>query len=372
MKLTFQKDALLGGINIVLKAVSTKTTMPILECILIDASGSEIKLTGNDTELGIETKIEGNILERGKIALEAKIFSEIIRKLSSPDVTITIESDAMLNTTISSENSVFKIQGQNSEEYSYLPYIEREHSITLSQFTLREIIRQTLFSISPNDSNKMMTGELFEISENELRVVSLDGHRISIRKVELKEHYDPYKVIVPGKTLSEISKILNGDNESEVRLSFGQNHILFEFDTTVVVSRLIEGEYFRINQMLSSDYETKLTVNKREFLNYIEQAMIFVRENDKKPLILIISDQTMQLKLNSSLGSMNAEIGVHKSGQDIMIGFNPKFLIDALRVIDDEEITLYMMNPKSPCFIRDEDQNYIYLILPVNFNAASV
>lgn len=372
MKLTFKNDALLNGINIVQKAVPSKTTMSILECILIDASGSEIKLTGNDTELGIETKVEGSILERGKIALEAKIFSEIIRKLSSPDGEITIESDSRFNTTISSANSVFNIQGRDGEEFSYLPYIEKDKYIQLSQFTLKEVIRQTLFSISPNDSNKMMTGELFEVSDNVLKVTSLDGHRISIRKILLKDHYENSKVIVPGKTLSEISKILSGDNESEIQIFFSQNHILFEFDNTIVVSRLIEGEYFRISQMLSSDYETKLTVKKREFLDCIERATILVRENDKKPLILNILDNTMQLKLNSSFGSMNAEIMIHKTGKDIMIGFNPKFLIDALRVIDDEEITLYMMNPKSPCFIKDEEEQYIYLILPVNFNAASI
>lgn len=372
MKLTFKNDALLNGINIVLKAVPSKTTMSILECILIDATGSEIRLTGNDTELGIETKVEGSILERGKIALDAKIFSEIIRKLSTPDGEITIESDNRFNTIISSSNSVFNIQGRDGEEFSYLPYIEKDKSISLSQFTLKEVIRQTLFSISPNDSNKMMTGELFEVEDNVLKVTSLDGHRISIRKVILKDHYENSKVIVPGKTLSEISKILSGDNESEIQIFFSQNHILFEFDDTIVVSRLIEGEYFRISQMLSSDYETKLTVKKREFLNCIERATILVRENDKKPLILNITDNIMQLKLNSSFGSMNAEIMINKTGKDIMIGFNPKFLIDALRVIDDEDIILYMMNPKSPCFIKDEEEQYIYLILPVNFNAASI
>ena len=372
MKLTFKNNALLDGINIVQKAVPSKTTMSILECILIDASGSEIKLTGNDMELGIETKVEGAILERGKIALDAKIFSRAISEFSSSDGEITIESDNRLNTTISSSNSVFQIQGRDGEEFSYLPYIEKDKSITLSQFTLKEVIRQTLFSISPNDSNKMMTGELFEVAGNELTVTSLDGHRISIRKITLKENYEANKVIVPGKTLNEISKILSGDNESEVRIFFSQNHILFEFDETIVVSRLIEGEYFRISQMLSSDYETKLTVNKREFLDCIERATILIRENDKKPLILNIVDNSMELKLNSSFGSMNAEISIHKTGKDIMIGFNPKFLIDALRVIDDEEITLYMMNPKSPCFIKDEEERYIYLILPVNFNAASI
>ena len=183
---------------------------------------------------------------------------------------------------------------------------------------------------------------------------------------------EPTKVIVPGKTLSEISKILGGDNEKEVRIFFSSNHILFEFDDTIVVSRLIEGEYFRINQMLSSDYETKFSVNRREFLDCIERATILIRENDKKPLILQVNDNTMELKLNSSFGSMNAELLIHKTGKDIMIGFNPKFLIDALRAIEDEEINIYMMNPKSPCFIKDEEETYIYLILPVNFNAASV
>ncbi len=372
MKLSFEKDSLLNGINIVLKAVPSKTTMPILECILIDATGSEIKLTGNDMELGIETQVEGLILEHGKIALEAKLFSDIIRKLSGGDSPIIIESDEKYNTTISCDKSVFKIQGKDGEEFSYIPHIERDRYITLSQFTLKEVIRQTLFSISPNDSNKMMTGELFEVIDNELKVVSLDGHRMSIRKIVLKEHYNDIKVIVPGKTLGEISKILNGDNESEVQIFFSSNHIMFDFDSTLVVSRLIEGEYFRISQMLSSDYETKVNVNRRSFLDSIERASILIRENDKKPIIITINDEGMQLKMNSAFGTMNAEVGITKYGKDLMIGFNPKFLIDALRIIDDEEVTLYMMNPKSPCFIKDEEENYIYLILPVNFNAAAV
>lgn len=372
MKLTFKKDDLLNGINIVLKAVSSKTTMPILECILIDASADKIKLTATDMELGIETTIEGTIEERGKIALDAKLISEIVRKLSGGDSPIIIEVDSSYNTTITCESSVFHIQGKDGEEFSYLPYIERDHYIGISQFTLKEVIRQTLFSISANDSNKMMTGELFQVTDDQLKVVSLDGHRMSIRKITLKDHYQDIKVIVPGKTLSEISKILNGDNESEVLIFFSKNHILFEFDNTIVVSRLIDGEYFRIEQMLSSDYETKVTINKREFLDNIDRASIFIRENDKKPIILNITDNLMELKMNSSFGSMNSEVGIQKTGQDIMIGFNPKFLMDALRIIDDEEIDLYMMNPKSPCFIKDQDETYIYLILPVNFNAATI
>ena len=370
MKIICTKQNLAKGVSIVSKAVPSKTTMPILECILIDASTDVIKLTANDMELGIETSIDGEIIERGILALNAKIFAEIVRKL--PDNEIIIDTQGDNQALITGGKAKFKIASLPGDEFSYLPNIEKDDFITVSEFTLKEVIRQTIFSIADSDTNKMMTGELFEIEDNILKVVSLDGHRISIRKIELKDSYAPKKVIVPGKTLQEVSKILPGSAEDEVSIFLTDNHIVFEFENTTVVSRLIEGEYFRIDQMLSSDYETKVTINKKEFLDCIERATILIRENDKKPLILNVGDNTMELKLNSSFGSMNAEVMIHKNGKDIMIGFNPKFLMDALRIIDDEEVDLYMMNPKSPCFIKDADENYIYLILPVNFNAASV
>lgn len=372
MKLTFQKEDLLNAINIVLKSVPSKTTMSILECILISAEDGRIRLTANDMELGIETKVNGTIERRGKIALNARLFSEIVRKLSGGDAPIVIESDEKFSTVISCDNSVFNIQGQDGEEFAYLPFIEKNQYICLSQFSLKEVIGQTIFSISPNDSNQMMTGELFQVHADLLKVVSLDGHRVSIRNVALRDMYDDIEVIVPGKTLTELSKILSDDNEKEVMIYFSKNHILFEFDDTVVVSRIIEGQFFRIDQMLSSDYATKVTINRREFLDCIDRASILIRENDKKPIILNILDDVMQLRMNSSYGTMNAEVRIRKTGGDLMIAFNPKFLLDALRIIDDEEVELYMINPKSPCFIKDDRENYIYLILPVNFNAAAV
>lgn len=369
MKLICSKSNLLHGVNIVSKAVPTRTTMAILECLLIDASANEIKLTANDMELGIETKIEGEIAERGVIALDAKIFSEIVRKL--PDSDVTIETDASFKTTITCEKAKFNIVGKSGDDFSYIPYIERNEPIAMSQFTLKEVIRQTIFSIADNDNNKLMTGELFEIEENDLKVVSLDGHRISIRNIELKNNYSHKKVVVPGKTLQEVSKILPGSAEDEVSIFLTDNHIVFEFENTTVVSRLIEGEYFKIEQMLSSDYETKVKINKRELLDCIDRATLLVKEGDKKPIIMNITDGTMELKINSFIGSMNEDIDIAKEGKDILIGFNPKFFIDALRVIDEEEVTLYMVNPKAPCFIKDDEGTFIYLILPVNFNAAA-
>ena len=367
MKLVFSKTNLAKAVGIVMKAVPAKTTMNILECILIDATTNEIKFTANDMELGIETIVEGEIIEKGKVAIDAKIFSEIVRKL--PDNEICIETDSNYTSLITCEKSKFNIAGKSGDDFSYLPIIEKDKFITLSQFTLRETINQTLFSIAMNDNNKMMTGELFEVANGILKVVGLDGHRIAIRNINLSGNADDVKVVVPGKTLNEISKILSSDAESAVTIYFTNNHILFEFDNTTVVSRLIEGEYFRINQMLSSDYETKVTINKKEFLDSIDRATLLIKESEKKPIILSITDGSLEVHVNSSMGSLNEDIDINKDGKDIMIGFNPKFLIDALKVIDDEQIYIYLVNPKAPCFIKDKEESYIYLILPVNFTA---
>ena len=366
MKIICSKSSLLKSVSIALKAVPSKTTMPILECILMDATTNQIKFTTNDMELGIETIVEGTIEEKGKVALDAKIFYEIIRRL--PDNDITIKTDDKYAATITCEKAKFNIPGKSGDDFAYLPMIEKDEPLTISQYTLKEMIRQTIFSIAVNENNKLMTGELFEIKNNCLKVVSLDGHRIAIRKMPLKKDYSDRKVVVPGKTLSEVSKILSGEVDDQVSIYFTKNHILFEFDQTMVVSRLIEGEYFRIDQMLSSDYETKLKINKKEFLDCIDRATLLVREVDKKPIIINITDDDMELRIDSAMGSMNEEIDIEKEGKDIMIGFNPKFLIDALRVIDDETVTIYLVNPKAPCFIRDDEENYTYLILPVNIN----
>ena len=367
MKLVFTKSNLNKAVGIVMKAVPTRTTMNILECILIDATTNEIKFTGNDMELGIETIVEGEIIEKGKIAIDAKLFSEIVRKLPDNDITLTTDSNN--NALITCEKSKFNIAGKSGDDFSYLPAIIKDKMITLSQFQLKEVINQTIFSIAINDNNKMMTGELFEVNEGTLKVVGLDGHRIAIRNIKLEGRSDDVRVVIPGKTLQEISKILNADAESFVNIYFTNNHVLFEFDQTHVVSRLIEGDYFKISQMLSNDYETKVSINKKEFLDSIDRANLLIREGDKKPIIINILNGLLQVNVNSAIGALNEDIDIDKEGKDIMIGFNPKFLMDALRVIDDENVTMYLVNHKSPCFIRDKEEKYIYLILPVNFTA---
>lgn len=370
MKLVCSKLNLLNGVRIVSKAIPGKTTMSILQCILINASDT-IKLTANDMELGIETIVEGDIVEPGIVALDAKLFLNIVNSFKNNDDIIEIETDGTFQTVIKSGNTVMKIVGKSGEDFSYLPSIEKLDSIVLSQFTLREIIYQTIFSISDNEANKVITGELFEVNEDKLRVASSDGHRISVRKVYLKNSYPKKKVIVPGKALNEISKILSNDTDKDVVIFFTNKHIVFEFDNTTVVSRLIEGDYFSIDQMLSSDYETKVTINKMKLLDIIERAMVLVKEGDKKPIIMDIIENTMELKLRSTFGSIDDSIDIAKSGKDLMIGFNPKFFIDALRVIDEENVDIYLVNPKAPCFIKDSEESYVYMILPVNFTTVS-
>ena len=307
------------------------------------------------------------------VAIDAKFLSDIVRKLPDNDVIIEtkvkegIEEDA-IQTIICCEKSRFTISSHDGREFSFLPYVEKNETIRISEFTLKELIRQTIFSIAQNDSNPILCGELFEIRQEGLRVASLDSHRISIRNTQLKDDYPEKKVIVPGKTLSEITKILPGDTENEVTISFAKNHIMFEFSDTVVLSRLIEGNYLAIDTMLSNDYELKIHINRREMIDSIERATLLIKEGERRPVIFEVTDDNLNISIQSQLGNMQENVSIEKQGKDLKIGFNPRFFLDALRAIDEETVTLYMTNPKGPCFIKDEGESYIYLILPVNIS----
>jgi len=366
MKFTCTKNDFNNGINIALKAVPGKTTMPILECVVIEAKEDSIKLTTNDMQLGIETKVPANVEQDGIILVNAKMIADIVRRL--PDDDVNFEVDENNNILLFCGKAKFNIPGIGHEEFPMLPQIEVEKKISISQFTLKEMIRQTIFSISDNESNKILTGELFEINGDEFKIASLDLVRVSIRKIQLKESYDHIKVVIPGKTLNEVSKILTGGAEDEITISFSKNHVLFEFDETIVISRLIEGNFYNIEQMLKSNYETKVKINKKDFFGCIDRATLLLREAEKKPVILNIRDNEIQMEMNTKIGSMDEDVSIEKEGKDLTIAFNPKYIIDVLKVIDDEDVYLYLFNSNAPCFIKDKEESYIYLILPVNMN----
>lgn len=370
MKINVNQIDLIRGINIVIKAISLKTSLPILECIILKTVENGIKLISNDMELGIETTIKGNVEEEGSIAISSRLFSEIIRKL--PNNTISIKVDENYKATIKCGKSSFVISGQSVEEFPILPKIEEKHSIKISQFTLKEMIRQTIFSISTNENIKIMTGELIEIKDNILRIIALDGHRISIRKVNISETSEHISAIVPGKTLSEVSKILSGEVDENVIINFSNKYIMFEFNNTKVTSRLIDGEFYNVDQMFSKDYETKVELNRKELLENLDATLPFITEREKKPVILKIENNNMNLNIKTSIGKMNTDIEIKKEGEDLLIAFNPVLLMDSIKVVDDEDITLYLLNSKSACFIKNKDESYLYIVLPVNFNPEDI
>ena len=365
MRIICSKTNLTNGVNIVSKAVPSKTSMSILQCILIKAENGVITLTANDTELGIETTVEGNILEEGNVALDAKFLSEIVRKL--PDNEVEIDVDKNFITKIECEKAHFNLIGKDGEDFTGLPSIAKTDSIFISELSLKDVIKQTIFCLSDNNANHMMSSELFEIKQDVLKVVALDGYRIAFRKINLKNSYPDVKVIIPGKTLNEISRILSGDENKDVEIFFDKNHVIFEFNNTKIVSRLVEGQYFNYEQMLNNDYETKVEVNKKHLYESIDRSTLLLREGEIKPIIMDIKDNLLNISIKTMVGEMKEDIDVNKNGKDLTIAFRPKFILDVLRVLDEDEIKLYTINAKSPCIIKDDEGNYIYFILPVNF-----
>lgn len=369
MNLKFQRTQLLNALNIVMKAVSNKTTSIILESILITVTEDKVLLDATDTELSIQTEVDAIIIKTGGVAINAKLFSDIVRKFDNNDSLIEIDVDDEFKITIRCEQAVFNISGIDPVEFIPMPEISKDNCIKLTQFGLKEVIRQTEFSTAISDVNRMMGGELINVNDNTAKFVTLDGHRMSIRNVKLNGDFDNQKCIVPIKSLQEVMKIIDSDSQKFVTVYFSKDHILFQFDKTLVLSRIMEGEYFKIENMLSSDYDTKVSINRNKFQSAIEQAMILIKENEHKPLILDIENSVLTVSVKSSVGFMDAKVGIDKSGNDLKIAFNPKFLVDALRVIDDEIVNIYFTNAKSPCFIKDDKNTYTYLILPVNFVA---
>ena len=359
MDIKCNKDDLVYSVGIANKAVPTKTTMPILECLLISAT-DKLVLSSNDTKIGIETTLEGEIIEQGKIAIDAKLFGDVVRKLPDGDVHIATD-----NTTakVTCGKAKFNLPIRNADEFPYLETLEKNNGITLRQYDLKEIIRQTIFSAVTSENNKIMTGENFEISDK-LKVTALDGHRIAMRSMDI-DNESNIKMIIPAKTLVELIKILS--DEGNVTIYSTESNVMFDFDNTVFTSRLIEGEYFDVSRMLQSDYTTTIKINKREFTDALDRATLLVKEIERKPVIFTIGAE-MEIKIVTNIGSMNETLSIDKTGEDLTIGFNPRFLLDALRAIDDETVFMNFINSKSPCYIKDDAETYTYMVLPINFN----
>ena len=367
MKIVCSQAELLKSITTASRAIPTRTTLDILECLLIDAHADTISITGNDLVLCIVTKTPGDIIQEGSICVNSKIFTDIIRKL--PEGDICIESDESQNVRIEGDKAKFNIAGRETREYPSAPEVIEENGFEISNFDLKEIIRKTIFSVTDNDANRLMSGEHFEIEGNTLTVTALDGHRIAVVNYTLDSDYGTFDAVVIGKTLNEIAKIYAAEKEDsseKTRVSLSDKQIKFVNSQTTIISRTVEGKYYNVKQMMSGDFDTILKINKKDFLDSIERASLLIRETDRRPVVIGIGEESIELKITTTLGSMNEIVPVEMEGNEFLIGFNPKFIIEALRVIDDEMIEVKLVSSKAPMKIEASDGSYLYLILPVN------
>ena len=367
MKIICAKEKLITAINVVSKAVSNRTTLPILKCIMLTSVDTNLKLIANDMELGIETYIDCSSVEStGSIALEAKLFSEIVRSLPDEEVSIKIDNSNVC--TIKSGRSEFKLMGESTEDFPILPLIEKQTCYAVSSDKFKNMIKHTSFAVALEETRPAFTGELFEIKDKFLSLVAVDGFRMAIRTIKF-DNSDPdikdISVIIPAKTLNEISKILPDD--SEVKIYFTDSQALFEIDNTVVVSRLLTGEFIKYEQAFSGDTTINANLNRYELLSCLERAFLMSRNSGKKnPISIFLEGYILTIVSQTETGIFNEEILISNECDQLEISFNPKYLIDILKAIESDEIILRFSTSLSPCIVVGEDSTqYKYLALPL-------
>jgi len=363
MKVICSKENLMEGINIVQKAVSTKTTLPILEGILIEA-GNEFKLTGNDLEIGIECIVEADIKSQGSIVINSRMLGDIVRRL--PDAEVLIEEKENNLVVIECENSLFEIKGISAAGFPALPVIEKENSIKISQKLIKDMIKQTIFAVSVDENRPILTGTLMEFKSGKLSVVSIDGFRLALRTNTIKNDVPDRNVVVPGKNLNEISKVMQAVDD-DITIYSTNNQIMFDMGSTKIVARLLEGEYLNYRGIIPQDCETKVKINTKELLASFERASLIILSEERRfPVKINITDDLMVINSNTDVGTVREELRVEMEGGNIDIAFNPRYFIEALRVIEDEYININFTSSIGPCTIRPiQGDAFAYLILPI-------
>ena len=367
MKIICQKDKILKAINSVVKAVATKTTMPILEGILIQTNEKEIKLTSYDLEIGIEYIMECDVKEQGNTVVNAIMFSEIIRKLPDTEINITLNEKNLL--VIECEGSLYKLATMNPEEFPELPKISVENSIEIEQNTLKNMIRKTIFAVSSEENRPIFTGCLFEVTNNKLNVVAVDGFRLAWKSTFLSEQYNNFSAVIPGKTLNEVNKIIL-DSFDKIKIGISKNQALFEMDDCKIVTRLLDGEFLNYANVIPQNWETRVRVNKNNLQNCFERISLIssssMEKEKKYPVRVLVDIGKITISCTNQTGDAKEEIYVSTEGKNVEAGFNPKYFLDALKTIEDEEIYVDFGSSISPCVIRPVDKgDYTYMILPI-------
>ena len=367
MKIVCEKEKIIKAINSVTKAVASKTTMPILEGILIQTNENEVKLTTYDLEIGIEYIIEAEVKEQGATVVNAIMFSEIIRKLPDTDINISINEQNLL--VIECEGSLYKLATMNPEEFPELPQINVENSITIEQNTLKDMIRKTIFAVSTEENRPIFTGCLFEIKNNKLNVVAVDGFRLAWKSKFLQTNSNDFTAVIPGRTLNEVNKIIL-DSFDNIKIGVAKNQALFEMENCKLVTRLLDGEFLNYSSVIPENWETRIRVNKNNLQNCFERVSLIsassIEKEKKYPVKVSVEIGKVTISCTNQTGDAKEEMYLSTEGKNLEAGFNPKYFLDALRAIDDEEIFVDFGTSISPCIIRPvDDGDYIYMILPI-------
>ena len=368
MKLICEKDNILKAINSVTKAVASKTTMPILEGILIQTNDNEVKLTTYDLEIGIEYIINCDIKEQGATVVNAIMFSEIIRRL--PDAQISISLDEKNLLVIECEGSLYKLATMNPDEFPELPKISVENSIEMEQNALKEMIRKTIFAVSNEENRPIFTGCLFEIKNNKLNVVAVDGFRLAWKSKFLQTKSNDFTAVIPGRTLNEINKIML-DSYDTIKIGIAKNQALFEMENCKIVTRLLDGEFLNYNSVIPENWETRIRVDKDNIEDCFERISLIssssIEKEKKYPVKVSIDIGKVKISCTNQTGDAKEEMYVSTEGQNLEAGFNPKYFLDAFRAIDDQEVFIDFGSSISPCIIRpvEEGGDYIYMVLPI-------
>ncbi|MED0666755.1 DNA polymerase III subunit beta [Bacillus badius] len=375
MKFSIQKDRFAQSVQDVLKAISSRTTIPILTGIKIDATEEGIKLTGSDSDISIESFIpqeeEGKALvdiqQTGSIVLNARFFNEIVKKLPSEKAEIEVISS--FQTVIRSGQAEFSLNGLDPDEYPHLPQIEEGEVFKLPTDLLKALIRQTVFAVSASETRPILTGVNWKIEEGQLVCIATDSHRLAWRKAAVETDFNAeYNVVIPGKSLNELSKILD-DSQEPVEIVITDNQVLFRAKHLLFYSRLLEGNYPDTSRLIPTDSKTKLELNTKEFLQAIDRASLLAREGRNNVVKLSMIDENLiEISSNSpEIGKVTEQVRSREiEGEEIKISFSAKYMMDALKVLEGTEINIQFTGAMRPFVIRPEnDDSILQLILPV-------
>ena len=368
MKFSCEKALLQSAISITARAVSPKSSIPALEGILLEA-GDVLRLTGYNLETGIRTEVPAQVEQKGNLVLSARLFGEIIRKL--PDDMISFRSEGCM-VNIKCGMSEFNIMGIDPEEFPELPSVDQENAFNIMQKNLRSMISQTLFAVSDNESRPVHTGSLFEVEQNNLTVVSVDGYRLALRReaIERKVGGEAFSFVVPGSALNEVEKIC-ADSDELATVTQGARHIMFQIGQTMLVSRRLEGEFLNYKQSIPRTNSIKIEGETRELLTTIDRVSLIINENNKSPLRCVFDDNELRISTRTAIGDAADRCFIAGDGKGLEIGFNNRYLMDALKAAPAQRVRLELQTGVSPCVIlpAEGEENFLYMVLPVRLKA---